>query len=185
MPTGRRGWGGRLRRLVRGEAGGPPGEVLVALALGRRERVLAASPTAEGGWAVGTDRGFALVGADGAVLDRPWSDVDTAAWDDVDGVLAVVWVGGRTTWVRPERPAAPATRRWLQVVRERVDATVVATHRVEVAGRGGARLVARRVGDALVLQVLPDRGTDLDAPDVAAAVAQGRAVLEDQVGPLT
>jgi len=57
--------------------------------------VLAWSSLAGGGWAAATPAGLRAVLPDGDQVDRPWTDVDHAAWDQDSRMLAVWWVGSR------------------------------------------------------------------------------------------
>jgi hypothetical protein len=148
--------------------------------------VLAAARTVDGVWAVATDRRLLLVRGEDVELHRPWWQVDTAGWDGDGGVLSITWVEGGGTWLELAEGSQEELPR---VLRERVDSTVVATQHVKVeqvasVRRGGARLVARRIEGELRLQVLLDSGTDPTDPAVVAALDDGRAALEDMVGPL-
>lgn len=159
-----------------------PDDVRAAAGLHRRERVLAGAALTDGAWAVATDRRLVVVAAgEQPRVDEPWHQVDTGAWNGDDGVLAIAWVDGRRTWLSLADSAAV---RLPTVLRERVDSTVVAVQEFAVRGRGGGRLVARRIGEGLALQVLLRRGTDPSDPEVAEALADARAVLVDLVGPL-
>ncbi|HEX5534661.1 MAG TPA: hypothetical protein VFX33_13050 [Actinomycetales bacterium] len=164
-----------------------PDDVRAALALDRGEHVLAAAQIRDGAWTVATDRRLLLVRGREVVLDRPWWQVDTAGWDGDSGVLSITWVGGGSgTWLEL---AEDSQEQLPRVLRERVDSTVVAVQHVKVdqvnsPRPGGARLVARRVEGEVLLQVLLDRGTDPTDPAVVTALDDGRAALEDMVGPL-
>jgi hypothetical protein len=161
---------------------GVPDDVRAALRTGKGERVLAVAALDGGAWAVATDRRLVvLVPGTEPRVDHGWHEVDTASWEGDSGVLAVRWVSGERTWltlVDAGDVGLPT------VLRERVESTVVAQRRVAVAGRGGARLVVRRIEGRLALQTVLDRGTDPGDPLVAEAVAAGRTELMDLVGPL-
>ena len=159
-----------------------PEGVRAALRLGRGEKPLAAAELVDGAWAVGTGSRLAVIGEAGEVrIDAPWSDVDTATWDGDTGLLTVVWMTGARSLLTL---ADAGQVRLPMLVRERVESSVVARYRVDVRGRGGARLVVRRVAGRLVVQTSLDRGTDTADPDVREALARGRAELADRVGPL-
>ena len=75
----------------------------------------------------------------------PWEQVESADWDKEGEVLRVREVG---TWGEP-RPgvpphASPSPGRLLELVRERVTATVLLQRHVAVEGTRGVRVIARR-----------------------------------------
>jgi hypothetical protein len=149
------------------------------------ERLLAWVPVADGGWAAGTRDALYLPGA-----RVPWEQVQAADWDSEEGRLDVVEVG---TWGRP-RPqhslsipdtAAKDADRLLQLVRERVTASVLLSRHVPVTGRRGVRVVARRApsgrSDAEWFYEF-DEGVDPDDPFVRAAAETALAAAKADVG---
>ncbi len=83
---------------------------------------------------------------------RRWLEIDSARWDDEERALQVVDVaGGGTTLDLVEDDHLALA----QVVRERVQSTLVTWTSVDVPG-GEVRVVVRKDGDALVLQEVPD-----------------------------
>lgn len=132
------GPGGRLPRFGRRRAEQPPLPVVAG------ERVLA--------WASGPD-GVAAGGTRGALLVRrpgepdlrlPWQEVEAADWDAEGEVLRVVEVGTFGS-VRPEhhlRLDDPG--RLLQLVRERVTASIVLQRHVPVRDGKGVTVLGRR-----------------------------------------
>lgn len=160
-----------------------PDGVRTALRLGRGEKVLAAAALEDGAWVVGTHGRLVVAGKAGELrVDRPWSDVDTAAWDGDTGRLTVVWMAGVPS-VLTLTDAGQV--RLPMLVRERVESSVIARQLVSVRGHGGARLVVRRVDERLVVQTAFDPGTDPADPAVAEAVSRGKAELADRVGALS
>ncbi|MFP5347509.1 MAG: hypothetical protein ACLGIA_10825 [Actinomycetes bacterium] len=158
-----------------------PEDVRSRLSLERRERVLASAELVDGAWAVGTDRRLLVVDDAGVRVDRGWYEVDTASWDGEERVLSIFFVTGDSTWLTL---AEGRDVRLPTLLRERVESSVVARHEVRVRGRGGARLVVRRVEGRLVLQTVLDPGTDPTDPEVAEALREGRAEITDMVGGL-
>ncbi len=71
-----------------------------------------------------------------------------------------------------------------EVIRERVEASVVVSRRIGAGGRRGVRVAVRRAGPgaALTTQVVADRGVDLAEPELAARVAAELADLREQTG---
>ncbi len=150
------------------------------LDLGRGERVLAAGRLRRGGWVVATN--VALHAVDnGEPLRRTWDEVAGAVWSDTASMLQVTWADGG----RPLTVELVAGEGLLpEVVRERVEASVVLSRRLTVQGRRGVRVAIRRAhhGADLVTQVIADRGVDLHEPEVAARVRAELADLREQAG---
>jgi hypothetical protein len=149
------------------------------------ERLLAWAPLVEGGWVAGTRDALYLPGS-----RVPWEQVQSADWDRDDGRLRVSEVG---TWGEP-RPlhvlavpdsAVKDADRLLQLVRERVTASVLLTRHVRVTGRRGVRVVARRApsGRSEVAWFYEyDEGIDPDDPVVRLAASEALASAQDEVG---
>ena len=157
----------------------PPVEVAAG------ERLLAWAATADGGWVAGTRDALYLPSA-----RIPWEQVQAADWDHDEGRLRVSEVG---RWGEP-RPvhallipdeAAKDADRLLQLVRERVTASVLLSRHVPVNGRRGVRVVARRApsGHSDVEWVYEyDEGVDPDDPFVRAAAETALAAAKSDVG---
>jgi hypothetical protein len=117
----------------------------------------------------------------------PWEDVQSADWDQDASVLHVVEVG---SWgaVRPEhRLTLDEPGLLLQLVRERVTASVLLQRHVPVAGRRGVRVIARRAprGDQPVRWIFEyDEGVDPDDPAVRRAADAALDAARAEVGPL-
>lgn len=152
----------------------------VDVAVGSGERVLAGASSGQGDVA-GTRDALYLPGG----LRVPWHLLDGADWDSEAGVLTIREVGtfGR---VRPvHRLELDDPRRLLELVRERITASIVLTRHVPVAGRGGATVVGRRPTTGLrelVWFVEYDADLDPDDPAVEAAVAHALAAARSEVG---
>jgi hypothetical protein len=159
----------------------PPVEV------GPGERLLAWAPLADGGWVAGTRDALYL-----PVGRIPWEQVQAAHWDRDEARLRVSEVG---TWGE-QRPvhtlavddsAAKDADRLLQLLRERVTASVLLTRHVPIAGRRGVRVVARRApsGRSDVRWIYEyDEGVDPDDPFVRAAAETALAAARADVGEL-
>ena len=159
----------------------PPVEV------GAGERLLAWAPVAGGQWVAGTRDALYLPGA-----RLPWEEVEAADWDHDLARLRVSEVG---QWGLPRAEhalnlddSAPGeTDRLLQLVRERVTASVLLTRHVRVTGRRGVRVVARRApsGRSEVRWAYEyDEGVDPDDPFVRAAAETALAAAKADVGML-
>lgn len=130
-------------------------------------RVLAWCATPEG-FLVGLPDRLAF-DAGGTWTSLPWERLLSAAWDDGGSVFL---------WRTVERPfqlnsqAVSDPRTLPEVVRERLERTIVARTEVVLAPGVLATLVGRRpaTGDgAITWSVLPPRGIRLDTPELAAA----------------
>ncbi len=164
----------------------PPAAVRAAAGLGRWQRPLAVAVLDEGGTAVATRDHLAVVdpGAGAAASPalrwrRPWHEVDAGTWDDAGRVLQVSWVGGGRDALAV---VGDTGTRLPEVLRERVQSTVVASRHVLVDGARGVRLVVRRAPRGLLLQEVADRGVDLGSPRTQAVLASERDALAAEVG---
>ncbi len=154
------------------------------LDLPKGERLLAWATTADGQVVAGTRQAAYLPG--GARV--PWEQVSSADWDVETEVLRIVEVG---TWGL-ERPvhevAVDEPRRLLELVRERVTASVVLQRHVPLDGRRGVRVVARRSPGSpgqeaeLIWLHEYDEGIDPDDPIVARAAAEALSDARAEVG---
>jgi hypothetical protein len=158
----------RLRRTA------PPVEVAAG------EKVLAWAAS-EAGPVAGTRS--ALYFPDGVRI--PWEQVEAADWDLDSETLRVTEVG---TWGEP-RPAYSLVLtepgRLLQLVRERVTATVVIQRHVPIRGRLGVRVIARRAAAGtreLTWLFEYDEGIDPDDPFVEHAAQEALAAARGEIG---
>lgn len=162
-----------------------PADVVVAAGLEPGEKVLAGTQATDGTWLLGTRAALLVVGSTGSARRLPWERVERADWDREEERFVVVEVGefGR---VRPQHAFTVAeTGLLLELVRERVTASVVIQRRVPVHGRRGLTVIARRspVGDGEVTWVYElDPGVDPKDPDVATAAEQGLRAAQDELG---
>ena len=152
-----------------------------AIDLGPGERLLAWTESASGDLVGGTRD--ALYVPAGRV---PWEQVEAADWDKETSVLRVSEVG---TWGerRPEHVfTLEQPGRLLELVRERVTASVVLQRHVPLAGRRGVRVIARRAprGDQPMRWVFEyDEGVDPLDPAVQRAAEDALAAARDELGP--
>jgi hypothetical protein len=147
-----------------------PDDVRARLAIPRGERVLAVAPLTAGGWAVATAAELLVADDAGEVsLRRQWADVDRAAYDPQRSIVTISWVDAvpelRLAAVDPERERLP------QVIRERVEWSVVLGEEIPLPGGRFARVAVRRTtAGELFSQALAGPGVDLDDPAVARLV---------------
>ena len=144
------------------------------------EKVLAGVVAEDGTVAVGT-RDALYVGE----RRVPWETVERADWSQDTTTLTVVEVG---TWGdrRPVHTLVVAQPgRFLELVRERVTASVVLQRHVPVNGRRGVFVIARRAprGNQPLSWVYEfEEGVDPDDPAVRLAAEEALAQARDEVG---
>ncbi len=153
--------------------------------VGVGERLLAWAAT-ESGHVAGTRDALYLASMVDSVETRiPWEQVQAADWDPETSIFRVAEVG---VWGEP-RPVHNITitepRRLLELVRERVTASILLQRHVPIAQRRGVRLIARRAPGqpALVNWVFEyDEGVDPDDPVVRLAAQKALARAREELG---
>jgi hypothetical protein len=158
---------------VRLSRSGPPGDVAARV----DGRPLAHAETVDGTWLVGTRDALVIVpGPEGSrpVATRiPWEQVEGADWDRDGSRLRVTEVGRygepRPSYVFTLPDTEPATL--LQLIRERVTASVVLQRGQLVSGKSGLKVIGRRApsGGPITWMHEYDEGIDPDEPAVAEA----------------
>jgi hypothetical protein len=164
-----------------------PAPVVAAAALDPGEKVLAGTRTADGAWLLGTRTAFHVVPPDasGKQARIPWERVERADWDR-DEERLVVWEVGEFGRVRPQHTFAvddPGVL--LELLRERVTASVVLQRRVPLQGKRGLTVIARRspTGQGEVTWAYQfDPGVDPEDPTVVAAAESGLRAARADIG---
>lgn len=157
-----------------------PGELARELGLGKGDRVLAWSELVGGGAAVATVTGLKIKKPSGGLVDRPWAEVDHAAWEADSRTVAVWWAGQRL--VTPLE--LDGESRLPEVIRERVQSSVLLAGSVVVPGGRTVRIALRKDPDGGIrTQALPPPGVKLDDPEVAAVVDRALAQLRSEAAP--
>jgi hypothetical protein len=161
-----------------------PAGVRSALTLERGERVLAAAQLRDRRWVVASTRALHVTAEGPAGERHGWDQVAAAVWSDTATMLQVTWVGERTESLLEFGSSEGAAGFLPEVIRERVEASVVLSRRIAVTGRRGVRIAIRRAapGAELTTQIVPDRGVDLTDPELAARVDAVLADLREQTG---
>ncbi len=149
------------------------------------ERVLASATAADGTLLAGTRDAFYVAVEDGETRRVPWEQVEAADWDrDTETFhLSEVGTWGEQRTVHTATLAEPG--RLLELVRERVTASLVLQRHVVVSGRLGLRVIARRApgGDGPIEWVYEyDEGVDPTDPRVAAAAREALRLAHRDVG---
>ncbi len=132
---------------------------------------------AEDSWLVGSREALHVLAGSGVRL--PWEQIRTAGWDPDTNMLTVEPVDASD----PLRFVLDDAGRLLDLIRERVTASVVLERPVPLRGIRGVCVVARRAptGGPVTWSVDHPAGVDLTHPDIAEVVA---AVLSDAQGEL-
>jgi hypothetical protein len=150
-----------------------PGERVLAWCTGSDEEVLAGT----------RDALYLVVG--GQARRVPWEEVESAHWDQDSDLLRVAEMGA---WGerRPEHAMTVTDPgRLLELLRERVSASVVLQRHVPVSGRRGFRVIARRAprGDRPLQWFFEyDAGVDPEDPDVRSAAEAALSQARQDVG---
>ena len=183
-----------------------PAAVLAAASLAQGEKVLAATSTTDDRWLLGTRVALHVVPSpkpppvgeqSGEAAAQPpsmvtpvetripWESVERADWDRDEEQLVVTEVGefGR---VRP-RHVFPVSEPGLllELVRERVTASVVLQRRIFTDGTRGLLVIGRRppTGEGEVIWAYQfDAGVDPDDPAVVAAAEEGLRAAQADLG---
>ena len=151
-----------------------------------RDRALAAAESADGVWLVGTRHAFHAVDPDGAsTMALPWEQVQRADWEADSGTLRVERVEdyGRPVSAYSFELAEPGGL--LELVRERVTASVVLQRRTDLERRRGFSVIGRRApggGGPVTWAYEFDTGVDPDDPQVQAAAAAALQEAQESLG---
>ena len=157
-----------------------PDEVRSALGERAADALSLAHDVRSGADVVATKTHVYAVAAGSVLLDRPWHMVDTGSWDDVAHLLTVQWVdrAPATVWELEELGTFP------QVLRERVQASVVLADEVDLWPKRRARVVVRKelATGALLSQTILGKGVRSTDPGVREETGAALDRLREQVG---
>ena len=170
-----------------------PVEVLAAASLAPGEKVLAGTRASDGTWLLGTRDALLVVPApvEPAVEGKPartripWESIERADWDRDEERLVVSEVGefGR---VRPQHTfAVSEPGLLLELLRERVTASVVLQRRVLTHGKRGLFVIGRRApagGGEVQWAYQFDAGVDPEDPAVITAAEEGLRGAQAELG---
>jgi hypothetical protein len=171
-----------------------PAEVVAQAALAPGEKVLAGTRTTDGTWLLGTHQALHVIPGPGdgqepqaPPVERPipWERIERADWNRDEERLVVEEVGefGR---VRPRHEFAVAEPGLLlELVRERVTASVVLQRRVNTEGKKGLLVIGRRspAGEGEISWAYQfDAGVDPEDPAVMAAAEAGLRAAQADLG---
>ncbi|MGO4256823.1 hypothetical protein [Marmoricola sp. RAF53] len=170
-------WGGERRER-------PPVVVVESAGLPRGEKVLAHGQDGDR-WLLGTRVALVLVQPGQPVVRLPWEQVQAADWDQEAESLRVTEVG---EYGRPRASyvfTLDDPDLLLQLVRERVTASVVLQRGHLVSGKRGFKVIGRRSPEGrgpITWMFEFDPGIDPDDPLVAVAAEAALAEARGDVG---
>ncbi len=151
----------------------------------RGESVLAAAQDdLTQSWVALTTYRVVLLSPEGHVLvDRPWHEVDTGAWESETAILSLSWVGG-TTALQWRMRTLTGPGRIPEVFRDRVSASVVQVREVKLSPKRTATVSIRSVLSTreLIDQVALGRGARTTDSELMAQVEQVRQEARAGVG---
>ena len=156
-------------------------------ATGSKEDILAAVQLADGRWAAGT-RAAVYLPSDSEDADRRigWERIERANWDSEASVLHIYETTDFGTPLRATELKVEDPGRFGQLLRERVDASIIVQRHVPLAGKRGVRIVGRRnpsVTDAPVTwNLVLDKGLEPDQPGVVDAAEAALREVRDEFG---
>jgi hypothetical protein len=149
------------------------------------ERILAWTESTDGRVLAGTRDAFYVATGDVVGTRLPWERVEAADWDSDSSLLRVSEVGSWGEQRVEHRFEIDEPGRLLELLRERVTASVVLQRHVPVRGRRGLRVIARRApaGDEPIAWTYEyDEGVDPDDPEVRTAARAALRAAREEVG---
>jgi hypothetical protein len=170
----------RLFRAVR--HGQLPSEVRRLAGLPARERVLAHGRATDGTWLVGTPAALVVLRGDDP-RRLSWAGIQEVGWNDEEQRLTVTEVGSFGERRSVHSFQLEEQGLLLQLVRERVQASIVLQRRVSLGRRRGFTVIGRRGQDgAIAWMVEYDAGVQPDDPEVSRSVEEALAAARQDVG---
>jgi hypothetical protein len=173
-----------VRRLF-ARGAGVPTDVLERVMLSRGARVLASAHAEDGTWLLGTRDALIVVPPAEPVETIPWERVATADWNRDEDRLRVTEVAEYGDVPPTHVVAVQEPGLLLQLVRERVTASIVLQRRVPVSGRRGVKVIARRPPQGsgeTTWAVELDPGLAPEDPAVREAAARGLQEAQAELG---
>ncbi|WP_020385954.1 hypothetical protein [Kribbella catacumbae] len=154
---------------------------------GGKEDVLAAVQLLDGGWVAGSRAALYLpTETAGAVRRVGWEKIERAGWDSEASVLRVYETTPFGTPLRGTELKVDDPGRFGQLLRERVDASVVIQRHVPLVGKKGVRIVGRRnpsePGAPTSWNFVLDKGLEPTQPGLVEAAEAALAAVRDEFG---
>lgn len=170
-----------MRFFSRGER--PPDLVVEAAGLGRGEKMLAFAQDGTR-WLLGTRLALVVVEPGQEPVRLGWETVQAADWDQEASTLTVSEVGKYGSPRASYAVTLEAPTLLLELIRERVTASVVLQRGYPVVGKKGFKVIGRRspAGGPIIWMHEYDAGIDPEDPAVAAAAEEALQSARADVG---
>ena len=154
---------------------------------GGKEDILAAVRLSDGRWVAGTRAALYLPTDSAEAVRRVgWEKIERASWDSDASVLHVYETTDFGTPLRSIDLKVEDPHRFGQLLRERVDASIIVQRHVPLSGKRGVRIVARRnpaSTDAPVSwNLVLDKGLEPDQPGVVDAAEAALEEVREEFG---
>ncbi len=160
-----------------------PADVVEVAGLARGEKVLAFAQDGNR-WLLGTRAALVIVEPAADPTRLGWEQIQAADWVKDESVLTISEVGEYGLPRASYRFTLENPALLLQLIRERVTASVVLQRGHLVDGKRGFKVIGRRSPDGGPISWMHeyDAGIDPDEPDVAAAASEALARARADVG---
>jgi len=154
---------------------------------GGKEEVLAAVQLSDGRWVAGARSAVYLPSESGdAFRQVGWEKIERANWDSEASVLHIYETTDFGTPLRATELKLEDPGRFGQLLRERVDASIVVQRHVPLAGKRGVRIVGRRnpatTDAAVTWNLVLDKGLEPDQPGVVDAAEAALKQVREEFG---
>ena len=146
------------------------------------DQALAAAQARDGRWLIGTRGRLFIVATQ--VRELGWDQIEDASWNGESGVLSIRLLAPFGEPIEAIRFELEDSARLLQLVRERISASIIVQWRAEISPGLGFRVLGRRnpVGGPLAWMTVFDEGVDPESPQVKAAVEEALRVAQHELG---
>jgi hypothetical protein len=161
-------------------------------ATGGKEDILAAVQLTDGHWVAGT-RAAVYLPTDSTTSDSTqairrvgWEQIERAGWDSEASVMHIYETTAFGTPLRATELKIDDPGRFGQLLRERVDASIVVQRHVPLSGKRGVRIVGRRnpadTDAPVAWNFVLDKGLEPDQPGVLDAAEAALKSVRDEFG---
>ncbi len=163
---------------------------------GGKEDILAAVQLTDGHWVAGTRAAVYLpadstslsdsIGSTEAFRRVGWEQIERAGWDSEASVMHIYETTAFGTPLRATELKVDDPGRFGQLLRERVDASIVVQRHVPLSGKRGVRIVGRRnpadTNAPVAWNFVLDKGLEPDQPGVVDAAEAALESVRDEFG---
>jgi hypothetical protein len=152
-----------------------------------KEEILAAVQLTTGHWVAGTRAAVYLPTESTTAVRRVgWEHIERASWNSDESILHVYETTTFGTPLRATDLPVDDPGRFGQLLRERVDASVVIQRHVPLAGKKGVRIVGRRnpadTNAPIAWNFVLDKGLEPDQPGLLDRAEAALAGVRDEFG---